>query len=202
MIKLPHGASSTTVRKDLPADWDYDNLSAVTIGIKTDTGTEVLAATSTTIKDSTTVNGATIVGASSVILSADMSLKPGDRLLISSSAPADEVFTAEESVTTGAIALSLASSTAGRRIRGVTVNFNSAPVSAGSLTFTLNSAAGAAYDCLLWTASMVGETEYYKNGGDVSPKGWAIASGDSFDIAYANPDNRTVSIVCYYTEGA
>ena len=108
--------------------------------------------------------------------------------------------TSAAAVSSGALALSVTDEERGLRILSLTVKINSAPTSAGSLVITNNNAEGSTYDCILDSTSMVTATDYFDNGGTNASDGWIIAAGDSFDIAYANPDNRTVSAVCYYTE--
>lgn len=76
------------------------------------------------------------------------------------------------------------------RLVSVTAHFNIAPAAAGSLTVTLNAGAGAAYDTLLQTASMVGLTDWVWTP-DEEIIGWG---GDAFDVAYANADNRTYGV--------
>ncbi len=88
-----------------------------------------------------------------------------------------------------AIALSAAVPTASRRrLVSVTVHFAVAPSSAGSLTITLNDAAGAAYDTILVSANMIGVTDYFYAPTTVDI---LLNAGDSIDVAYANPDGRT-----------
>lgn len=92
----------------------------------------------------------------------------------------------------GAIAVS-ASAPAGdraHRLKSVTVHFDSAPASAGSLTITLDANAGAAYDTLLASRSMVGVTDYvYQPDHDLD-----LVAGDAIDVAYTNPDSRTYGV--------
>lgn len=66
-----------------------------------------------------------------------------------------------------------------------------APTTAGSLTITKNSAAGAAYDTLIQSINMVGVTSYVI-GDAAGLKG--LKSGDAIDIAYTNADTRTITI--------
>jgi len=77
-----------------------------------------------------------------------------------------------------------------RRLTDVHVHFDIAPVAAGDLTITLDAAAGAAYDTLLQTASMVGLTDYVWHPDEDL---W-MAPGDGIDVAYQNPDGRTYGL--------
>lgn len=96
----------------------------------------------------------------------------------------------QEATGAGAIALSAAVSAQRGRLISVTAHVGVAPASAGSLTVTLNAVAGAAYDTLLHSVSMIGVTDLV----------WTpdepiyLKSGDAIDVAYANPDARTVGV--------
>jgi hypothetical protein len=74
-----------------------------------------------------------------------------------------------------------------RRLISVSVHYSAAPVSAGSLTITLNANAGAAYDLVLYSGSMIGVTDLLF----VPDNDILLEAGDSIDLAYANPDGRT-----------
>jgi hypothetical protein len=91
---------------------------------------------------------------------------------------------------TGAAAIANSATVpAGRHYRlvSVTCHFDVAPAAAGSLTVTLNANAGAGYDTLLLTTSMVGVTNLlYQPERDLIVEG-----GTSIDVAYANADGRT-----------
>jgi hypothetical protein len=66
----------------------------------------------------------------------------------------------------------------------VTMQFDSAPSSAGNITLTHDSAEGSDYDAVLETINPVGHSSVAVYG----LKGFA--NGDKVVIAYANPDNR------------
>lgn len=78
-------------------------------------------------------------------------------------------------------------------IESIAVHLSSAPTSAGSLTVTLDAKAGAAYDTLLKTESMVGVTDLYIR---FDPPQRLVA-GDKIVIAYTNPDSRTYGLQVY-----
>lgn len=76
------------------------------------------------------------------------------------------------------------------RLVAVTIHFGVAPAAAGSLTVTLDAAAGAAYDTVLQSASMVGLTSWvWQPDQDIIG-----VAGDAFVVAYANSDARTYGI--------
>lgn len=82
-----------------------------------------------------------------------------------------------------------------RRLTDVHVHFSAAPAAAGNLTITLDANAGAAYDTLLQTASMVGLTDYvWHPDEDV----W-LEGDDAVDVAYANTDTRTYGLTITMT---
>lgn len=89
-----------------------------------------------------------------------------------------------------AIALSYTHATEAFVLDAVTVHFNAAPAAAGSLTVTLDSADGAAYDTVLATVdpSVVGATDIVV-GFDGGP--FQCKAGDAIKVAYANPSART-----------
>lgn len=76
------------------------------------------------------------------------------------------------------------------RVVSVTAHFSAAPVSAGSLTVTLDAADGSDYDTLLQTESMIGLTDYVW----LPNQDYMILGGDAVRVAYANPDNRTYGV--------
>lgn len=76
------------------------------------------------------------------------------------------------------------------RLMSVALHLSAAPASAGSLTVTLDSAAGGNYDTLLQSASMVGVTDYvWQPDTDL-----ILYGGDAVDVAYANPDARVYGV--------
>jgi hypothetical protein len=89
-----------------------------------------------------------------------------------------------------AIALSYTHATEAFVLDAVTVHFNAAPAAAGSLTVTLDSADGAAYDTVLATVdpSVVVATDIVV-GFDGGP--FPCKAGDAVVVAYANPSART-----------
>ncbi len=110
------------------------------------------------------------------------------------------ILTEPATVSSGALSMSVTDADRGLRILALTVSIDIAPTSAGSLVLTNDNAEGADYDCILDSTSMITVTDYFDNGGTDASDGWIIAAGDSFEVDYTNPDNRTVSAVCYYTE--
>lgn len=74
-----------------------------------------------------------------------------------------------------------------RRVDGVTVKLSAAPTTAGTLTVTLNAAAGAEYDAVLYqvdpatssATSIVWQPD---------PPLWLVG-GDAIDVAYANANS-------------
>jgi hypothetical protein len=91
--------------------------------------------------------------------------------------------------TTGAI-LTIYTVIAPTKLNSVTVHLNAAPTSAGSLTITLDAVAGAVYDTLLYTLSMIGVTDLvYEPGTPLY-----LAAGDKISVAYANTDNKTYGV--------
>jgi hypothetical protein len=92
---------------------------------------------------------------------------------------------------TGSAAISASASiTTASRLMSVTLHLSSAPTTAGSLTVTLNANAGAGYDTLLLSQSLVGITDLvWQPDADI-----LLESGDAIDTAYANTDGRTYGI--------
>jgi len=97
----------------------------------------------------------------------------------------------EKTEFTGAAAVAASVPATGRRrVVSVSAKLSAAPVSAASLTITLNAGAGATYDILLKTVAMVGVTSLlWQPDADLFMEG-----GDALDIAYTNPDGRTYGI--------
>ena len=102
-----------------------------------------------------------------------------------------------------AIAASLTAKGRGFHVEKVTIKFSSAPTTSENITFTLNSAAGAAYDTVLLTydPSADSATSVVWNGVGSSTQGTDLYEGDSLDVAYTNTDTRTYGLTFYYTEG-
>lgn len=91
---------------------------------------------------------------------------------------------------TGAAAIALsATAPAGfpRVLVQVSCHFDAAPVTDGSITVTLNANAGAAYDTVLASASLLGVTDYLFQ----PDQPLYLEGGDAVDVAYANADLRT-----------
>jgi len=91
-----------------------------------------------------------------------------------------------------AIAVSSVAVAAGtsQRLTAVTVHLSAAPTTAGSLTIILNANAGAAYDTLLYSVSMVGVTDLlWQPDQDIY-----LVAGSAIDVAYANADGRTFGV--------
>ena len=99
-------------------------------------------------------------------------------------------------VTTGAFELSYTLG-ADENIEQYLLNINTAPTSAGSITVTLDSREGAEYDTVLYTADPVAESLVDLRVID----DMRFATGDTFIISYANPDNRTVAGLLYHDPG-
>jgi hypothetical protein len=100
---------------------------------------------------------------------------------------------APATVTSGAFSLSYELEDA-ELITGLELSINTAPVSAGVITVSLDSALGAAYDTVLFSVDPVA-------GGLTSwevPINKRFVKGDAIVVAYANPDNRTVSASLYH----
>lgn len=91
----------------------------------------------------------------------------------------------------GAIALSGAvPAGSAYRLLHIMAHISAAPVTAGNLTVTLDAQGGADYDTLLKTASMVGVTDWVWE----PDQDLILMAGDAVDVAYANPDLRTVGV--------
>lgn len=92
----------------------------------------------------------------------------------------------------GAVAVSAPALGGGQsyRLVSVTARCDVAPVSAGSLTVTLNASEGSDYDVVLETQSMIGLTSYVW----LPDQDFFILPGDSVDVAYANPDSRVCGV--------
>ena len=69
----------------------------------------------------------------------------------------------------------------------IVVNFASAPTSTGALTVTIKSNLGTAYDCIVFSASMIGRT------GVCIPCIEAIPVDDYLLVEYANPDSVSIT---------
>lgn len=77
-----------------------------------------------------------------------------------------------------------------QRLVFVTCHFSAAPAAAGSLTITLNANAGAAYDTLLYSASMIAVTDLVWQ----PDQDLYLVAGSAIDVAYANADGRTYGV--------
>jgi hypothetical protein len=91
-----------------------------------------------------------------------------------------------ESEGTGDEAIAVSSEVASvpQRLLAVRCHLSAAPTTPGSLTITLNDATAAAYDTLLYSASMVGVTDLLWQ-----PDGELVLNvGDTVHVAYANED--------------
>lgn len=99
---------------------------------------------------------------------------------------------------TGAAAVAMAMNPGSNcRIVMVTIKFSAAPTTSESITFTLNSNEGAAYDTVLYTRdpSTSAATSIVWIPDD---RGVELVFGDTFDIAYTNTDTRTYGVQIYY----
>jgi hypothetical protein len=76
------------------------------------------------------------------------------------------------------------------RLVSVAAHFSAAPVTAGSLTVTLDAADGGDYDTLLQTVSMVGLTDFVW----IPDQDFCLVGSDAVRVAYANPDNRIYGV--------
>lgn len=73
----------------------------------------------------------------------------------------------------------------------LTIHFSSAPTTAGYLTLTLDSAAGGAFDTVLYRIdpSTNSTTDVF-----ASALGLLLVPGDALRTTYANADNRTIGV--------
>lgn len=79
----------------------------------------------------------------------------------------------------------------------ITAKFDSAPVSAGSITLTKVSGVDAAYDVLLDTLDPVALAAT-----DIACSfNWQFQKGDRLRVAYSNPDNRDIGFAVVLREG-
>ena len=74
-------------------------------------------------------------------------------------------------------------------IKRISINIGVAATSAGSITITLDSAEGAAYDTVLRTIDPVATAATSVVLEDIE----GLANGDAIVVAYANPDSRTIT---------
>jgi hypothetical protein len=74
----------------------------------------------------------------------------------------------------------------------VSVKFSTAPVTSESMTVTLNAAAGAAYDIMLYTInpSLLATTNLIW----FPDQPLYLQGGDAIDVAYTNTDTRTYGV--------
>ena len=96
---------------------------------------------------------------------------------------------------TSAIAVSSPSNSR-HAIHAITANWSAAPSTSESITITLNSVEGAAYDTILRSEnpSLTSSTDYiweWDNPLRVQP-------GSTIDVAYTDTDSRTVSVEIIY----
>jgi hypothetical protein len=103
-----------------------------------------------------------------------------------------------DTVTTGAVAWTI---TVNDPVdcMSITINFDTAPTSAGSITVTRDDAAGSDYDTVLVSVNPVGSTDVViKDVDKLLGKMDAIdgvrakTTPDQLLVSYANPDNRTI----------
>lgn len=107
-----------------------------------------------------------------------------------------------------AIAHSFTATGRGNHVEKVILKFGTKPTTSEKYTIKLNSAAGAAYDVLMYDLDISGESAADDGGfylawtgpGD-DDHGMDLAPGDSIDIAYTNTDTETYGSSIYYTEG-
>lgn len=78
------------------------------------------------------------------------------------------------------------------RLISVSVKFSAAPTTSESMTVTLNAAAGAAYDILLYTMnpSLLATTNLVW----FPDRDLYLQAGDAIDVAYTNTDTRTYGV--------
>ena len=87
MKQVKYGDSSFLMRLEMPRSWDIENISAVTIGIKDSSATELLSAQSATLYTATTLNGAlTATSMAATLANTATAVTTGDRLRIAASA--------------------------------------------------------------------------------------------------------------------
>lgn len=93
---------------------------------------------------------------------------------------------------TGAIAASFAPQRA-FLLHGFTLRFSSNPLTAGTLTLTLDALDGTAYDTILYAldpSSVLARDIFWQpDGGPL-----LCENGDAVAVAYANPDGRTYAL--------
>lgn len=98
---------------------------------------------------------------------------------------------------TGAAALSLAIAPGYRfKVKAISLHLSAAPTTSQSLTITLNSAYGTAYNCILYSRDLtVGSlTDLYVEFGD----NFIFEYNESLTVAWTNTDVRTYGVVAYY----
>lgn len=83
--QIKYGDSSYTLRHEYPDSWGPAGVAAVKLEIRDEAGGEVLAATSATVTSATTLASSALAGDRTIVLTADRSLVPGDRLWIAAS---------------------------------------------------------------------------------------------------------------------
>ena len=95
------------------------------------------------------------------------------------------------SVFTGAVAISGTTGALTRpaRLSAILVLLDAAPTTSESLTVTLDSADGAAYDTVIYSKDLVGITSLA-----VTDINLPLAAGDELDVAYTNTDTNTVGV--------
>lgn len=102
--------------------------------------------------------------------------------------------TITQSNATGAAAIALAVNPAAAfKLVSMSLHLSAAPTTSQSLTVTLDSGKGAAYDTVLYSRDLsVGSvTDLYVEFGD----NYVYASDDHIDVAYTNTDTRTYGII-------
>jgi len=99
--------------------------------------------------------------------------------------------TFEKDNDTGAGAISFNVTASGdRRLTSISLHFDTAPISSGILSITLNANVGAAYDTLLVSETMSGVSNFlFAPDYDLF-----LETNDAIDVAYDNSDGRTYGV--------
>lgn len=83
-------------------------------------------------------------------------------------------------------------------IKQITYHADGAATTSENFTVTINSAAGAAYDTVVYSVDVSGETDTQNIIWKPSPH-VVLANGDTIDLAFANTETNTIGITVYYT---
>lgn len=111
-----------------------------------------------------------------------------------------DVVPATAAPVTGALSLSSGALSDTSQIAEIFIHLSAAAASPGSLTITLDSHLGSAYDTVLDTVDMVATaaTDIFWQ----PDHSFRLVSGDAVVVAYANPDGRTIGASIYIDRNA